>query len=149
MYNEQEAKKEQIKAERKSIIVFFALLAVIGVLLALTASKLSDNKAYYAIYIVAAFFAVKLSRVYCFLLPRRRYGTVVSLSGFEEKTSIINPKTYSGRTGQYTKTVFTLAVKLKNGKTKFYEFEFTEGTKKLKVGDAVGIYRFLKSPVSV
>lgn len=149
MYGKEEGAREQVKAERKSILAFLALTALLGVLVFLTAGKLADNKAYYAIYIVAFFLIVKFTRVYCFLLPRRRYGVVASLSDFEEKTSIINPRTYAGRTGQYTKTVFTLEVLLDNGKTKFYDFEFTGAVKSLKVGDSVGIYRFLKSPVSL
>lgn len=147
MYGKEEGAREQVKAERKSILMFMALTVVLGALVFFTAGKLADNKAYGAIYIVAFFFVFKFTRVYCFFMPRRRYGTVVSLSDFKEKTSITNPGTYARRTGQYTKTDFTLEVQLDNGTTKYFEFEFIGAVKDLKVGDRVGIYRFLKSPV--
>lgn len=149
MYNREEGIKEQIKAERRSILMFFVFLLALALFIFLTANKLQDGKIYYGIYIVAFFFIIKYSRVYCFFSPRRRYGTVVSMSDFEEKTSITNPKTYAHKTGQYTKTEFTLEVQFDNGKIKYFVFEFTGAVKYLKVGDSVGIYRFLKMPVYI
>ncbi len=147
MYNKEEAIREQIRAEKKAVLMFFALMLALAAFVALTAGKLEDGKIYYGIYVVAFFFIIKHTRIYCFLTPRRRYGTVVSMSDFEEKHSITNPGTYARRTGQYVKTDFTLEVRFKNGKTKYFEFEFTGALKDLKVGDSVGIYRFLKMPV--
>lgn len=149
MYNKEEAIREQIKAEKKAVFLFFGLLLVLAGFVALTVSKLEDNKIYYGIYVVALFFIVKYTRMHCFLLPRRRYGTVASMSDFEEKHSITNPGTYARRTGQYTKMNFTLEVRFENGKNKYFEFEYTGAVKNLKVGDSVGIYRFLKMPVHI
>ncbi|MBQ3195492.1 MAG: hypothetical protein IJB65_03395 [Clostridia bacterium] len=147
MYNREEGIREQIRAERKAVILFFVLMLALGAFVVLTAGKSEDDKIYYGIYAVAFFFIIKYTRVYCFFLPRRRYGTVVSMSDFEEKHSITNPGTYARRTGQYTKMDFTLELRFENGKTKYFEFEFTGALKDLKAGDSVGIYRFLKMPV--
>ena len=67
MYNKEEAIREQIKAEKKAVFLFFGLLLVLAGFVALTVSKLEDNKIYYGIYVVALFFIVKYTRVHCFL----------------------------------------------------------------------------------
>ncbi len=147
MYEHSVAVTEQKKKERGAFVKFGLCAALLGLFMWLTWSKLEESRIYYGIYVVLFVLALKASEIYLFLTPRRLYGTVVSLKDFEEKTSIINPGTYAHKVGQYTRTSFSLIVKLDNGKLKCYDYEFKGALKNLKVGDRVAIFRFLKMPV--
>lgn len=147
MYEHSEAVAEQRKREKAAVLKFVACLAVLGLFVWLTAGKLDTSRIYYGIYAVLFVLSFKLSGLHLFLTPRRLYGTVASLKDFEEKTSIINPGTYAHKVGQYTRTSFSLIIKLDSGKLKCYDFEFKGALKQLKVGDRVAVFRFLDMPV--
>ena len=147
MYLHEEGIKDQKKKERSALMIMGLFLVLIAAFVWGTLKHKGFNTVYFACYILLFAAGVWASKLYLFLTPRRRYGTVVSMSDFEEKHSITNPGTYARRTGQYTKMDFTLELRFENGKTKYFEFEFTGALKDLKAGDSVGIYRFLKMPV--
>ena len=144
MYEFDIAVNEQKKKELYSVFKFAVYIILLSLFIYFT-----DFKAvYYGSYIALFAFCIKLSGIYLFFTPRRRYGTVRAINGFKEN---VLPKV-SGTGGVHGSGVVyvmdcTVTVEFDNGKQKDYFFTYQGELKTLKLGDRIGIFRFLKMPV--
>ena len=149
MYLHEDGIKDQIKKERISLMLMTALLAFTGLVIWGTLTYSGFNTGYLVCYILLFALSVKLSRVYLFLTPRRKYGTVREIKDY--KTTYIRSHggasgtgaTYSG--GDFTEV--TIVLDFDKGARGEYVFIYRGDLKVLKAGDRIGIFRFLKMPV--
>ncbi len=148
MYNTDEGNVDQITKERNSIIIMGVFLAILAVFITATLNYGNYGVVYYVLYGLIFALGVKISKIYLFLTPRRKFGTVSELKDFKETTYTVNGgagKLYGRRSAAITEV--TLVIEFDNGKKGEYVFVYKGDLKILKSGDRVGIYRFLKMPV--
>lgn len=147
MYKPDEANRVQFQKERNTVIIFTAFLALLVLFIYFSYNYDGFSPLYYVIYVSLFALIVYISSVYVFFKKRRSLGTVTEIKNFKNTH-------YRGMGGSgqaYTSWAeiieVTVNVRFDNGKEKEFVFVYKGDVKILKVGDRIGIYRFLKMPV--
>ncbi|MBQ3196293.1 MAG: hypothetical protein IJB65_07515 [Clostridia bacterium] len=149
MYLHEEGVKDQKRKERRSLIIMGVFSVLIGLSLWLSFKDRGFNTLLLAFHIWLFAFGIYISRFYKFFTPRRRYGTVRELKNYRPTFvrshggAVGAGATYSG--GEFIEV--TVVLDLDNGNTREFVFLHRGDLKTLKVGDRIGIFRFLRMPV--
>ncbi len=149
MYRHEEGIKDQKRKERKALILMTLFMALLGVFVWGTLKAKGFNTVYFVCYILLFALGMRISKVYLFFTPRRRYGMVKAIKDFRP-TQIRAHGGAHGTGATYNSmdvTEVTLVLDLDKGGTKEYVFIYRGDLKILKVGDRIGIFRFLRMPV--
>ena len=149
VYKSADGKADLRRKELKSLILMLVSTAALGVLVWLTVQRYGVRFEYVAIYVLWFAASVVASKVYLFFTPRCRYGTVTAIKDFKP-TFIRSSGGASGAGATYSGmdvVECTVTVDFDKGKARDYVFIHRGDLKILKVGDRIGIFRFLKMPV--
>lgn len=148
MYNSYEGKRDLFVKELSAVIIMFLSTAALAFFVWGTVSRYGVNTAYCAIYLLWFALSVYFTKAYLFLTPRKRYGTVTAIKDFKE--AWYRPNKGDGGYFMYkghSITQCTITVAFDGGKEGDFVFVYKGDIKILKLGDRVGIFRFLKMPV--
>ena len=149
MYLHEEGIKDQKKKERSALMIMGLFLVLIAAFVWGTLKHKGFNTVYFACYILLFAAGVWASKLYLFLTPRRRYGTVKAIKDFRPTQLRVHGGA-NGTGATYNSvdvTEVTLVLDLDSGGTKEYVFLYRGDLKILKVGVRIGIFRFLRMPV--
>jgi len=148
MYSASEGYADLKRKELFSASMLLLSTLLLGLVVWGTVSFYGVRMVYIAIYVLWFAISVKATKAYLFLTPRRRFGTVTAIKDFKETFIRSNGganglETYSGM----NIIECTITIAFDNGKVRDYVFVYKGDLKILKVGDRVGIFRFLRMPV--
>ncbi len=147
MYEYFSGVNEQKKRERNSVIKFAVYNAVLASVIYFSYNSERFIELYYGIYALLFVLGIVFSKMHLFLKPPRRYGQVVAMNNFKVAHSLVTIYADTHKSGILSNNYFTVELLLDNRKIVSYEFEFKGEIQKLKIGDRIGIFRFLKMPV--
>ena len=148
MYSAEEGNTDLRRKELFSIATMLISTAVLVLFIWATVSRYGLSKPYLVVYVLWFVLSVYYTRIYLFLTPRKRYGTVTAIKDFKE--TFYRRDKGNGGNGKYAGTAVTectLTIAFDKGKTGDFVFVYKGDLKRLKIGDRVGIFRFLKMPV--
>ncbi|MBQ7048944.1 MAG: hypothetical protein IJN86_08345 [Clostridia bacterium] len=149
MYLAEEGKADLRKKERLSAIIMLISTAVLVLFIWVTVSRYEVSGPYVGVYVLWFALSVYFTKAYLFLTPRKRYGTVTAIKDFKA----VYIRSHGGAAG--TGATYhgmdvvecTLTIAFDKGKVRDFVFVYKGDLKILKVGDRVGIFRFLRMPV--
>lgn len=148
MYSAEEGKADLRRKELSSGIIMLISTAVLGLIVWGTTSRYGFSAPYVIVYALWFALSVYFTKAYMFFIPRKRFGTVTAIKNFKETQYTENGgagRLY-GRVGCAI-TECTLTIAFDGGKVRDFVFVYKGDLKILKVGDRVGIFRFLRMPV--
>lgn len=148
MYSVEEGNADLRRKELFSVVMMLLSTAVLGLFIWVTVSRYGFSKPYAFIYVLWFALSVYFTKIYLFLVPRKRYGTVTAIKDFKE--TWYRRDKGNGGYGKYAGHIITectLTVAFDNGKAGDFVFVYKGELKTLKIGDRVGIFRFLRMPV--
>lgn len=148
MYNAAEGKADQKIKETFSLVAMLVSTIALGLLVWGTVARYGLTLPYLCVYLLWLGISIKATRLYMFLTPRRRYGTVTAIKDFKETQYTANGgagRLYGRRSAPITEC--TITVTFDSGREGDFVFVYKGDLKTLKIGDRVGIFRFLRMPV--
>ncbi len=149
MYSAEEGRADLRRKELSSAIIMLISTAVLSLFIWGTASRYGVSVPYVGVYVLWFALSVYFTKAYLFLTPRRRFGTVTAIKDFKETFirshggAAGGGQTYSGMAA----VECTITIAFDSGKVRDFVFVYKGDLKILKVGDRVGIFRFLRMPV--
>jgi len=148
MYKAEEGRADLRRKELSSTIIMLISTAVLSLFIWATVSIYGVSVPYVGVYVLWFALSVYFTKAYLFLTPRKRYGTVTDIKDFKEAFI----RSHGGANGLETYSGMgvvecTLTIAFDNGKEGDFVFVYKGDLKTLKVGDRVGIFRFLRMPV--
>lgn len=149
MYKAEEGRADLRRKEIASIVIMFISTAVLLLFIRATVYVYGVSVPYLGVYVLWFAISVYFTKGYLLLTPRKRFGTVTAIKDFKE-TFIRSSAGASGAGVTYSGmnvVECTLTVAFDNGKVRDFVFVYKGDLKILKVGDRVGIFRFLRMPV--
>ena len=148
IHNTEEDKVVQKRKERLSLCAMSACMVLLGLVIWATVARYGVKVSNVIVYILLFALSFRYTGFFRFLTPRRRYGIVKDI---KISRGMYVPKV-SGTGGFHGSGVTyvmdcTVVITFDNGKEREFDFVYDGAIKKLKLGDRIGIFRFLKMPV--
>ncbi|MBR6594105.1 MAG: hypothetical protein IKK83_02825 [Clostridia bacterium] len=149
MYKAEEGRADLRRKEMLSAAIMLISTAVLSLFVWATVSKYGVSVPYVGVYVLWFALSVYFTKAYLFLTPRCRFGAVTDIKNFK----VVYIRSHGGAAG--TGATYsgaeavecTLTIAFDSGKVSDLVFVYKGDLKTLKVGDRVGIFRFLRMPV--